>query len=84
MYVPPLPASICAAREAIKNEANMLIKFLRRWRNKKPGTVAEWPDGAANALLKRGIAEVVYDVRETAMREAAQEQRIIMRKGKRV
>lgn len=60
----------------------MVIRFLQRWRQQKPGTVTEWPDGAANVLIKRGIAiAVVNGDYETAMAEPAREVRAPMRKG---
>ena len=35
----------------------MQIRFLRSWRNKKVGDVAEWPSGAADLLIRRRLAE---------------------------
>ncbi len=37
----------------------MRIKFLRDRRSQKAGRVYDWPDGAAEVLIKRGFAEEV-------------------------
>jgi hypothetical protein len=37
----------------------MHVRLLRHWQGHKPGRVfAEMPDGAANCLIRRGIAEL--------------------------
>jgi hypothetical protein len=33
----------------------MKVKFLCDWRGNRPGTVRDWPDGAANLLIARKI-----------------------------
>jgi hypothetical protein len=35
----------------------MRVKFQKRWRAHHAGNLAEIPDGVANVLIKRGIAE---------------------------
>lgn len=43
----------------------MIVRLLKAWRYRKPGTILnEVPDGAANLLIKRGIVERVEEVKE--------------------
>lgn len=35
----------------------MRVKLIRRWRAHHAGNTAEMPDGVANVLIRRGIAE---------------------------
>ena len=35
----------------------MYVRLLKHWNGYKPGRVFNMPDGAANTLLKRGVAE---------------------------
>lgn len=37
----------------------MLVRFLQRWANFRPGVEVELPDGMANALIHRRFAEPV-------------------------
>ena len=46
----------------------MKIKFLRNWRNEQEGSIADWPDGAANLLISRGIAAEHKEVKRTRKR----------------
>lgn len=54
----------------------MRVKFLRDWKMKRAGLVTDWPDGAANLLIRRGIVEAVETADRTspecAMRPPAQ------------
>jgi len=66
----------------------MMIRFLQRWRRQRAGTVAEWPDGAANVLIKRGVAVLIEDESgyQTGMIEQNYDTRVephAKRKGKR-
>lgn len=37
----------------------MKVKFLREWRGNRRDTIRDWPDGAANLLISRGICAEV-------------------------
>lgn len=37
----------------------MKVRFLREWRGIRRDTVRDWPDGAANLLISRGICAEV-------------------------
>ena len=50
----------------------MLIKYVRSRRRNKPGDVADFPDGAANLLIKRGFC-IREQVPEAAVSMAAME-----------
>ena len=40
----------------------MFVRLLKHWNGHKPGRVfADMPDGSANALIHRGLAEAVED-----------------------
>lgn len=45
----------------------MKLRFVKRWRSKREGETADLPDGVANLLIHRGIAEelVTVPVKET-------------------
>ena len=60
----------------------MLIRFLKRWRTQKPGVIVEWPDGAANTLIKRGIAIEDESGYETGMIEQDYETRANPQRGR--
>ena len=34
----------------------MRLEFTRRWRSYRPNDIGDMPDGAANVLIRRGIA----------------------------
>lgn len=36
----------------------MFVRLVRHWNGYKPGRVFNMPDGSANVLLKRGVAEL--------------------------
>ena len=40
----------------------MRLRFLARWRSWRTGDIGELPDGMANVLVRRGIAEKVGHV----------------------
>mgnify|MGYP001238886403 CR=1 FL=1 len=42
----------------------MRIRFLSRWRSYRAGQIAELPDGMADVLLRRRIAEPATDRRD--------------------
>lgn len=35
----------------------MRVQFLQRWRGFRPDQITDFPDGAANVLIRRGIAK---------------------------
>lgn len=37
----------------------MQVQFAKRWKGLRPGMIREIPDGAANLLIRRGIAEAL-------------------------
>lgn len=39
----------------------MKIRLLREWRRRRPGDVWELPDGVANVLIRRHIAELATE-----------------------
>lgn len=44
----------------------MTIQFNQRWRGKRDGDVCEMADGAANVLIRRGIASLHKPKRKRA------------------
>lgn len=48
--------------------ARMKIRLLKHWNGYKPGKLFDMPDGQANLLLRRGVAEL-QDQIETPERE---------------
>lgn len=41
----------------------MIVRLLKPWKARRVGTIlADCPDGAANMLIKRGIAETIRHV----------------------
>jgi hypothetical protein len=43
----------------------MIVRLIKPWQFRKVGTVfSDMPDGAANTLIKRGVAEAVVVVKE--------------------
>ena len=53
----------------------MLIRFVKSWRNKKPGDVSDWPGGAADLLIRRHLAEAVKP--ESGKPRAESEKRLV-------
>ena len=56
----------------------MMVRLLKSWRYRKVGTVLnEVPDGAANLLIRRGIAEQFQpEVKDEPKREPVRMKRV--------
>lgn len=47
----------------------MIVRLIKPWKYKKPGTILNgMPDGAANVLIHRGVAEEVRQVEKEQTR----------------
>jgi hypothetical protein len=46
----------------------MKVKFLRRWRGREPGDIAEFADGLATTMIQSHVAAPVADPSEKPQR----------------